>query len=230
MKDAGRKSDYKLTKNTPCLTLTGELWSVFCEYHHVIKTFHCINCSSVWSRRKTALMVYVVIIVYLHWLVVAWLLFKVFLYSNLFSHFFEEPSRDSTPKPEPRPSSRQDIRVETKHSDMRTERRSDSHLERPAENRERLKPAKRRWSTESVEAKAVTSTKPAKQQRRVPAYEAEGETMSLQNWKLFLCYWPFVRGIHRWPVDSPHKGASNVDLPCFHCCLPDQAVEQSPCQ
>ena len=19
------------------------------------------------------------------------------------------------------------------------------------------------------------------------------------------CYWPFVRGIHRWPVDSPHK-------------------------
>ena len=21
-----------------------------------------------------------------------------------------------------------------------------------------------------------------------------------------LCFWPFVRGIHRWPVDSPHKG------------------------
>ena len=26
------------------------------------------------------------------------------------------------------------------------------------------------------------------------------------NWKHFLRYWPFVRGIHRWPVDSPHKG------------------------
>ena len=22
----------------------------------------------------------------------------------------------------------------------------------------------------------------------------------------FLRYWPFVRGIHRWPVNSPHKG------------------------
>ena len=22
----------------------------------------------------------------------------------------------------------------------------------------------------------------------------------------FPCYWPFVRGIHRWPVDSSHKG------------------------
>ena len=26
------------------------------------------------------------------------------------------------------------------------------------------------------------------------------------KWKHFPCYWPFVRGIHRWPVDSPHKG------------------------
>ena len=25
------------------------------------------------------------------------------------------------------------------------------------------------------------------------------------NWKYFLCYWPFVMGIHRWPVDSPHE-------------------------
>ena len=32
-------------------------------------------------------------------------------------------------------------------------------------------------------------------------------------------YWPFVRGIHRWPVDSPHKGhwrgAFMVSLICF---------------
>ena len=26
------------------------------------------------------------------------------------------------------------------------------------------------------------------------------------KWKHFPRYWPFVRGIHRWPVKSPHKG------------------------
>ena len=26
------------------------------------------------------------------------------------------------------------------------------------------------------------------------------------KWKLFPRYWPFVRGIHRWPVNSPQKG------------------------
>ena len=26
------------------------------------------------------------------------------------------------------------------------------------------------------------------------------------KWKHFLRYWPFVGGIHRWPVNSPHKG------------------------
>ena len=26
------------------------------------------------------------------------------------------------------------------------------------------------------------------------------------KWKQFPCYWPFVRGIHRSPVNSPHKG------------------------
>ena len=26
------------------------------------------------------------------------------------------------------------------------------------------------------------------------------------KWKQFLCYWPFVEGIHRSPVNSPHKG------------------------
>ena len=26
------------------------------------------------------------------------------------------------------------------------------------------------------------------------------------KWKHFLCYWPFVQGIHRSPVNSPHKG------------------------
>ena len=26
------------------------------------------------------------------------------------------------------------------------------------------------------------------------------------KWKHFPCNWPFVRGIHRWAVNSPHKG------------------------
>ena len=26
------------------------------------------------------------------------------------------------------------------------------------------------------------------------------------KWKHFPCYWPFVRGMHRSPVNSPHKG------------------------
>ena len=26
------------------------------------------------------------------------------------------------------------------------------------------------------------------------------------KWKYFPHYWPFLRGIHRWPVNSPHKG------------------------
>ena len=26
------------------------------------------------------------------------------------------------------------------------------------------------------------------------------------KWKHFPPYWPFVRGIHRWPMNSPHKG------------------------
>ena len=26
------------------------------------------------------------------------------------------------------------------------------------------------------------------------------------KWKLFPCYWPFVRGIHRSPMNSPQKG------------------------
>ena len=28
----------------------------------------------------------------------------------------------------------------------------------------------------------------------------------VMKWKHFLRYWPFVRGIHRSPVNSPHKG------------------------
>ena len=29
---------------------------------------------------------------------------------------------------------------------------------------------------------------------------------NVMAWRRFPHYWSFVRGIHRWPVDSPHKG------------------------
>ena len=34
------------------------------------------------------------------------------------------------------------------------------------------------------------------------------------KWKHFPCYWPFVRGIHWSPVNSPHSGALMFSLIC----------------
>ena len=39
----------------------------------------------------------------------------------------------------------------------------------------------------------------------------------LIKWKHFLCYWPFVRGIHWSPVNSPHKGQWRGALIFFIC-------------
>ena len=36
--------------------------------------------------------------------------------------------------------------------------------------------------------------------------EYSGRPDDVIKWKHFPCYWPFVRGIHRSPVNSPHKG------------------------
>ena len=46
------------------------------------------------------------------------------------------------------------------------------------------------------------------------------------KWKHFPRYWPFVRGIHRWPVDSPHKGQWGGAL-IFLLSAPEQTVEQT---
>ena len=35
--------------------------------------------------------------------------------------------------------------------------------------------------------------------------DAHGDVIKIK-WKHFPRYWPFVRGIHRTPVNSPHKG------------------------
>ena len=45
--------------------------------------------------------------------------------------------------------------------------------------------------------------------RDIPGSAPEGVEYTLDDvmkWKHFPRYWPFVRGIHRSPVNSPHKG------------------------
>ena len=44
------------------------------------------------------------------------------------------------------------------------------------------------------------------------------------KWKHFPRYCPFVREIHRWPVNSPHKKGSDVELWCFLWSVPEQTV------
>ena len=44
------------------------------------------------------------------------------------------------------------------------------------------------------------------------------------KWKHFPRYWPFVRGIHRWPVNSPHNGR-DAELWCFLWSEPKQTAE-----
>ena len=38
------------------------------------------------------------------------------------------------------------------------------------------------------------------------------------KWKHVSLYWSFVRGIHRWPMDSPHKGKWSVALMFSQIC------------
>ena len=49
--------------------------------------------------------------------------------------------------------------------------------------------------------------------------ETETEHDDVIKWKHFPRYWPFVRGIHRSPMNSPHKGqwhgALMLSLICF---------------
>ena len=44
---------------------------------------------------------------------------------------------------------------------------------------------------------------PARWLRMTWCKPAHGDVI---KWKHFPRHWPFVRGIHRWPVNSPHKG------------------------
>ena len=46
------------------------------------------------------------------------------------------------------------------------------------------------------------------------------------NWNNSPRYWPFVKGIHRSPMDSPHKGQWRRDL-SFLWYGPEQTTEQT---
>ena len=48
------------------------------------------------------------------------------------------------------------------------------------------------------------------------------------KWKHFQCHWPFVRGIHRSPPNSPHKGQwRRVLIFCLICTLNKWLSKQS---
>ena len=48
-------------------------------------------------------------------------------------------------------------------------------------------------------------------------YSSENPHDDVIKWKHFPCYWSFVRGIQRPPVDSPHKGQWRGALIFFIC-------------
>ena len=62
-----------------------------------------------------------------------------------------------------------------------------------------------RWSWTSSCKTKFTSHRPL-QMWKYGLSGVRGVHDDLIKWKHFLCYWPFVRGIHRSPVNSPHKG------------------------
>ena len=47
----------------------------------------------------------------------------------------------------------------------------------------------------------------------------------IMKWKHFPRYWPFVRGIHRSPVNSLHKGQWRAALMCFLSSVLEYTVE-----
>ena len=48
------------------------------------------------------------------------------------------------------------------------------------------------------------------------------------KWNHFPRYWPFVRGIHRWPVNSPHKGPVTQSFDVFFdLCMNKRLNKQS---
>ena len=59
-------------------------------------------------------------------------------------------------------------------------------------------------------------------------YCSDFEHDDVIEWRHFLHYWPFVRGIHRSPVDSPHKSQWDFNV-SFDVCLNKPFSKPSRC-
>ena len=57
-----------------------------------------------------------------------------------------------------------------------------------------------------------------------------GKYDDVSKWKHSPCYWPFVRGIHWWLVNSHHKGQWRGALMLFYLCPKKRLNKQSRCQ
>ena len=70
--------------------------------------------------------------------------------------------------------------------------------------------------------------------RQVWLHRLERDSANLKHddvtkWKHFKCYWPFVRGIHRSPVNSPNKGLMTRNFDAFFDLRLNKRSTQSWC-
>ena len=80
----------------------------------------------------------------------------------------------------------------------------ESHFREPNVTfREQTIPAYSRRHNNRIISRLLCSMRSFRQHKR---YVEFGHHKFIITWKHFPRYWPFVRGIHRSPVNSPHKG------------------------
>ena len=68
------------------------------------------------------------------------------------------------------------------------------------------------WNVYTRHRKYTVYTKNHVHDSRSPVFLCGSVHDDVIKWKYFPIYWPFVRGIHRSPVNSPHKGQWRVAL------------------
>ena len=59
------------------------------------------------------------------------------------------------------------------------------------------------------------------------SYLQMSKCVDVTKWKHFPRNWHFIRGIHRWQVDSPSEGQYNAEIWCFYLRLNKQSSKQS---
>ena len=68
------------------------------------------------------------------------------------------------------------------------------------------------WTGEETGRQPLCSAHSLGPQLQLRSYSTSGVYDDVIKWKHFSCYWPFVRGIHRSPLNSQHKGQWRGDL------------------